>query len=227
MAQLSSWSGRTAPLLRITVIIRTIWISATDRFPAPRRRRGHYQGQQSRRRQWSRAVQPSSAVSWCAETLRRKPLATSESTRCGACSRSPASTRRAGPSLSRPARPVRSEPLRARAQQPPPPRPSGRSCRPVGLLPLRSGQQLAGLALRHDAGGMSMTATLVVALRKQQCVGGHGHQHPVADRTRIGLRLPPLCRPHVPPTHCQRSSLISPNPREHAKRSRSPTPARR
>ena len=52
------------------------------------------------RRKASRAVHPESAASCSAATIRRSPLATSESMRCGACSCSLARADLAGPALS-------------------------------------------------------------------------------------------------------------------------------
>ena len=53
-----------------------------------------------RRRKASKAVHPESAASCSAATMRRSPLATSESMRCGACSCSLARALLAGPALS-------------------------------------------------------------------------------------------------------------------------------
>jgi hypothetical protein len=61
----------------------------------------------------------------------------------------------------------------ARVEQPAPPRSPGRLWRPLRPFPLRFGQQGAAFPLRHDAGGMGMTATFVVALGVQQRVGVH------------------------------------------------------
>ena len=61
----------------------------------------------------------------------------------------------------------------ARVEQSAPPRSSSRFWRPLRPFPLRFGQQVAAFALRHDAGGVSMTATSVAALGVQQRVGVH------------------------------------------------------
>jgi hypothetical protein len=61
----------------------------------------------------------------------------------------------------------------ARVEQSAPPRSPGRFWRPLRPFPLRFGQQGAAFPLRHDAGGMGMTATFVVALGVQQRVGVH------------------------------------------------------
>ena len=92
-------------------------------------------------------------------------------------------------------------PRPARVERPAPPRSPSRFWRALRPFPLRLGQQLATFPLCYDAGGMSMTATLVVALGVQQRVGVHRQQQTVADRAGVRLRLPPFCRAHVPPAH--------------------------
>lgn len=94
----------------------------------------------------------------------------------------------------------------SRAEQPSPPGAPRTSCWSQRPFPLRPGQQRAGRPLLRHALGVRMSATFTVALRKQQGVGIHRQQQPVADRTGVGLRLPAPRRTHLPPAHWLRHS---------------------
>jgi hypothetical protein len=80
-----------------------------------------------------------------------------------------------------------------------PPRRFGRLQRPKAAFPFRSGQELAGPTVCCDTRSVGMPTSLTITLRKQQGVGVHREQPPVAQGTRVGLRLLALRGTHVPP----------------------------
>jgi hypothetical protein len=82
-----------------------------------------------------------------------------------------------------------------------PPRRFGGFQRPKAAFPLGPGQELAGPTLRCDTRCVGVPTSLAITLRKEQSVGHHREQPPVAQGTRVGLRLHALRRAHVPPAH--------------------------